>query len=169
MKRFVIMVSAIAALMCAPGQASAIVGHSFGAGLHYLRSLGNLDEKGGLDENNFGVIGSYQFGMPILTVEGNVEYVPNFLGTDHGLVEPSAYLITSGLIYFGAGIGIGYIDGNWQSDPFYALRAGVNLSLGGLGIDVYTTYRFQQDDDIEDLTGEDLDSLTFAGVLRFGG
>ena len=169
MKRFAVIASAVAALICAPGEASAIVGHSFGIGLHYLRNLADLQEGEGFDENSFGMIGSYQFGMPLVTLEGNVEYVPNFLGTDHGLVEPSAYLVTSGLIYFGGGIGIGYIDGNWQSDPFYALRLGVNLSLGGLGLDVYTTYRFQQDDDVEELTGEDLDSLTFAGVLRFGG
>ena len=59
MKRFAVIMSAIAALMCAPGQASAIVGHSFGAGLHYLRSLGNLDEEGGLDENNFGFVSDW--------------------------------------------------------------------------------------------------------------
>jgi hypothetical protein len=41
--------------------------------------------------------------------------------------------------------------------------------VGGIGLDVYGSYRFQEDEEIEDLTGEDLDSLTFAAVFRFGG
>ena len=169
MKRFAVIASAVGALICAPGEASAIVGHSFGIGLHYLRNLADLQEGEGFDENSFGMIGSYQFGMPLVTFEGNLEYMMDYVGSDHGLVEPSAYVLTNGRIYFGGGIGIGYIDGEWQSDPFYALRAGMNFGLGEVHADVYTSYRFQSDDNIEDLTGEDLDSLTFAGVLRFGG
>jgi hypothetical protein len=174
MRRFVILTSALVALLGVPKEASAIIGHSFGIGLHYLRNISELDEdlddgEGGLDQNSFGLLGSYQFGMPLLTLEGNLEYVPDYIGSDHGLVEPSFYVLTNGLIYFGGGIGIGYIDGDWQSDPFYALRAGVNLGVGGIGLDVYGSYRFQEDEEIEDLTGEDLDSLTFAAVFRFGG
>jgi hypothetical protein len=174
MRRFVILAFALVALIGAPGEASAVLGHSFGIGLHYLRNISELDEdlddgEGGFDQNSFGLIGSYQFGMPLVTLEGNVEYVMDYVGSDHGLIEPSAYVLTSGLLYLGAGIGIGYIDGDWQSDPFYALRGGVNFGLAGLALDVYASYRFQQDEEIEDLTGEDLDSLTLAAVFRFGG
>jgi len=169
MKRFAVIVLAVFALTWAPQEASAIVGTSLGVGLHYLRNIGDLGDAEGLDQNSFGLIGSFQFGMPLVTLEGNVEYVPDYVGSDHGLIEPSAYILTSGLIYFGGGIGIGYINDEWQSDPFYALRAGVNFGLGGISLDTYATYRFQSDDEIEDLTGEDLDSLTLAAVFRFGG
>jgi hypothetical protein len=89
------------------------------------------------------------------------------LGSDDDLFEPSAYLLFGSMIYGGAGIGIGHINGDWQSDPFYALRLGVDFPIGKLSGDVYGTYRFQKDDDLEDLTGEDLDSVTLAGVLRY--
>ena len=150
------------------------MGHSLGIGLHYLRNIGELDSElddgeGGLDQNSFGFIGSYQFGLPLITLEGNVEYVPDYIGSDHGLIEPSAFILSSGLIYLGGGIGIGHIDGEWQDEPFYAIRAGVNFGLGGLSLDTYATYRFQGDDQLEEVTGEDLDSVTIAAVFRFGG
>jgi hypothetical protein len=173
MKRFILAAAVTSAVLgstlIAPREASALVGSSLGIGLHYLRNLGELETDDGdfeFDENSFGFIGSYQFGMPLITIEANVEYVIDYLGTDESLIEPSIYAVTSGLIYFGVGAGIGHIDGEWQDDPFYALRGGVNFGLGGLSLDVYTTYRFQKDDELEELTGEDLDSLTFAAVLR---
>jgi hypothetical protein len=64
---------------------------------------------------------------------------------------------------------IGYTDGDWQKNPFYALRAGVQFPLGGLALDGYASYRLQKNKEIEDITGEDLDSITFAALLRFGG
>lgn len=166
MKRVATILAAVAALVITPGQASALVGHSLGFGLHYLHNLGDLQEEDGFDKDSFGIIGSYQFGIPLLTFEGNVEFVPDFLGSNKTLTEPSVYVLTNGLIYFGLGTGIGHIDGEWQSDPFYALRGGANVGIGGLSLDLYTTYRFQSDDDLEELTDEDLDSLTFAAVLR---
>jgi hypothetical protein len=48
------------------------------------------------------------------------------------------------MIYGGAGIGIGHINGDWQSDPFYALRLGVAIPIGKLSGDIYGTYRFQK-------------------------
>jgi hypothetical protein len=71
------------------------------------------------------------------------------------------------LIYGGVGMGIGYTNNEWQTNPFYALRAGVNLPLGKRAIDLYATYNFQSDKELENLTGEDLDSATFAAILRF--
>ena len=70
-------------------------------------------------------------------------------------------------IYGGAGIGIGHIKGEWQSDPFYALRAGVDLPLTLMDFDVFGTYQFQKVQDVKNLTGDDLDSVTFAAVVRF--
>jgi hypothetical protein len=140
---------------------------SIGAGLHYLRTVGDFDDVDEVDKDNFGVIGSLQFPASMLTLEANVEWISDFIGSGHDLIEPSAYALIGKMIYGGAGIGIGHIDGDWQSDPFYALRLGVNIPIGNLSGDIYGTYRFQSDEDLEELTGEDLDSATLAGVLRW--
>jgi hypothetical protein len=148
-------------------------GGSIGGGLHYLRNLGDITDNGinDLSQDSFSIIGSYQYDMRMFKVEGNVEYIFDYVGTGHPMWEPSAYgLVGLGALplYAGAGIGIGYTDNEWQQNPFYALRAGVNVPLAKMGLDVFATYRFQSDTDLKNLTGEDLDSVTFAAVLRFG-
>jgi len=170
MKRFLVALLLVATVMATPAISSA-AGMTFGAGLHYLYNMGDIDEAEELDlsKNSFGLIGSLMFNAGLINVEGQVEYIFDYLGSDESMTIPSAWALIGGLIYGGAGIGIGYIDGDWQSDPFYALRAGVNLPLGGLGLDMYATFQFWSDDELEDLTGDDLDSLTFAAILRFGG
>lgn len=142
---------------------------SIGGGLHYLRNLADIQDEPDIewDENSFGIIGSYQYNAGLLKFEGDVEYIMDYAGSDESMFIPSAWLLAGGLIYGGAGIGIGYIDGDWQSDPFYALRAGVDFPLSSFHLDLFGTYQFQKDDDLENLTGEDLDSVTFAAILRF--
>jgi hypothetical protein len=144
-------------------------GSRIGGGLHYLRNLADIQDDSGIDwdNNSFGIIGSFQHQTTLLKLEADVEYVFNYAGTDEAMWIPSGWALLGQTIYAGAGIGVGYIDGEWQNDPFYALRAGVDLPLGGMSLDVFGTYQFQKDEDFEDLTGEDLDSVTFAAVLRF--
>jgi hypothetical protein len=139
---------------------------SLGVGLHYLHNLGDI-KGAGFEDDSMSMIGSIQSGGTI-KFEADVEYIFNYLGTDHAMVEPSAWLLIGGLVYGGAGIGIGHTDGEWQDNPFYAFRGGVNFPLGSVGLDLFSTYRFQKDEHINDLTGESLDSLTFGAMLRFG-
>lgn len=160
----VTIAGAILAMIIA-GTASA--GSSLGGGVHYLRNLGDIKDNG-YDENSFSILGSLQMTGPMLTFEADVEYIFDYAGSGEAMWEPSAWLLLGGFIYGGAGIGVGYIDGDWQDEPFYALRGGVELPLGSLALDMYATYRFQNDEAFEDLTGDDLDSITFAAVLRFG-
>ena len=35
---------------------------------------------------------------------------------------PQGWALVGSVLYGGAGIGIGNFDGEWQDDPFYALR-----------------------------------------------
>ena len=166
----VLMISAVAVTSLS-GTAT-IANAGIGVGLHYLRNLGDIDEDESLDlsKDSFGFIGSLKKNTTgLLSFEGQVEYIFDYAGTGEGMWIPSGWLLAGKFIYGGAGIGIGHIDGEWQSDPFYALRAGVNLPLGGLSLDAYGTYQFWDDDALHDLTGEDLDSVTFAAVLHFGG
>ena len=148
-------------------------GGSIGGGIHYLRNLGDITDNGinDLSQDSFSLIGSYQYDLMRFKLEGDVEYIFDYVGTGHPMWEPSAWgLLGLGALplYAGAGIGIGYTDNEWQQNPFYALRAGVVLPLAQFKVDLYGTYRFQSDTELKNTTGEDLDSVTFAGVLRFG-
>ena len=138
-----------------------------GVGIHYLRTLGDINDNEEWNPDAIGFIGSYQFGLGPLNAEADVEWVLDYGGSGNSLFEPSGWLLFGGFIYGGAGIGIGYLDGDWFDDPFYALRAGVNVGLGGLGVDVFGTYRFQNAGDLEGLEGDDLNSVTFGAILRF--
>jgi hypothetical protein len=141
-----------------------------GLGLHYLHNLADIKNNPNIEWNSdsFGLIGSFQTsGAGLLKLEADVEYIFDFAGSNHDMWIPSGWALAGNMIYGGAGIGIGHINGDWQSDPFYALRAGVNLPLSKMNLDMFGTYQFQKDEDLKKLTGEDLDSVTFAAVLRF--
>jgi hypothetical protein len=164
MKRIVLLV----VLLVATASPAFAALSKLGVGLHYLHNLGDLknEDLSDLEKDSFGVIGSYQFSPGVFKIEGDVEYIFNYLGTDDAMWEPSAWGLTSGMVYGGAGIGIGYRDGDWQKNPWYALRAGLDMPLAKFDLDAYATYRFQSAGDLGDVV-DDLDSLTFAAVLRF--
>ena len=165
LKRMMIPVAAL--LIAAPvltGNAHAE--SRIGGGVHYLHNLGDIDE-GNFDKDAFSVLGSYQWAGPLLKLEADVEYVFDLFGTGEGAWQPQAYALVGGLIYGGAGIGISHFNGDWADDPFYNLRGGVDLPLGGLDLDAFATYTFWNSDDLKSLSGDDWDSITFAAVLRF--
>jgi hypothetical protein len=161
-----ILIAAAATLFCV-GTADA--GRSLGAGIHYLRNLGDITDDDAIDLNqdSFSLLASMKNGRGILTIDTEVEYVFDYIGTGNEMWQPSLWVLVGQMLYGGGGIGIGYTDGDWQKNPFYALRAGVELPLGGMGLDAYGSYRLQRNQELEDLTGEDLDSVTFAALLRF--
>lgn len=146
--------------------------HRLGAGLHYLRNLGDITDTpvDSLDfsQDSFGIVGSYQYDGGIAKLEADLEYIFDHVGTGEAMWEPSIWGLVGTMLYGGIGMGIGYTDGEWQQNPFYALRAGTNLSFATFGLDLFATYRFQSNEDLENLTGEDLDSITFAALVRFG-
>jgi len=144
-------------------------GHRFGGGLHYLRTVGDIKDEPEWDPDAIGILASYQFSPPLLlTLEFDVEWLPNYGGTDESMIEPQAWVLIGGFLYGGGGIGIGYINSDWQENPFYALRAGVNLVLLSLNLDVFATYRFQSTGELEDFGTKDLDTITLGAVVRFG-
>jgi len=167
MRRHSVIGIALAAMMLPALAGNALAGASLGAGVHYLHNLGEIEESG-FENNSYSVLGSLLWSGPMLKFEAQLEYMFDMMGTDEGAFLPQAYALIGGMIYGGLGIGLVNFDGEWADNPFYNLRAGVNLPLGGLGLDAYATYQFWSDDQLEDLTGDDLDSITFAAVLRFG-
>jgi len=171
MKRFACTLLA-ATLIGLIGAATAVHagGNSIGGGVHYLRNLADIKNDPDIewDNNSFGIIGSLQHSTAgLFKLEADAEYITDFAGTGEAMWIPSGWVLAGHMLYGGAGIGIGHINGEWQSDLFYALRAGVDIPLTKMDLDLFGTYQFQKDEDLKKLTGDDLDSVTFAAVLRF--
>lgn len=143
-------------------------GTRFGGGLHYLKTLGDIKDSPEVDENAFGFMGSVLFTGQLLRLEADVEFIPDYIGSGETMIQPQAYAMVGNFIYGGVGIGIGRIAGFWQSDPFYALRAGVDFTAGSLDLDVFASYRFQKTEDFDHLGSDDLNSITFGALIRFG-
>jgi len=112
-------------MLASAGTASA--GHQIGGGIHYLATVGDIKDNPEVDDSNFNFVASYKYSASLISVVADVEFVPDYLGSDEMLYQPQAFLLVGGFIYGGAGVGFGYIDGEWFDDPFYALRAGVDI------------------------------------------
>jgi hypothetical protein len=138
-----------------------------GGGIHYLRTLGDIKDAPEFDENAIGFMGSVLFTHMMFRLEGDIEIIPDYGASEKTMFEPQAYAMIGRFIYGGVGIGIGYLDEGWQSNPFYALRAGVDFYVGGLDLDVFASYRFQKANDLEHLGSDDLDAITFGALIRF--
>jgi hypothetical protein len=145
---------------------TAEAGHRLGGGIHYLRTLGDIKDNSEWDPDAIGFMASYQWTTPLLKLEGDLEWVPDYGGSDKTMFQPQAWLIVGSLIYVSGGIGGSYIDGDWLDNPFYGLRAGSNLTLLGINLDVFATYRFQSAEVFEGIDQNDLDALTFGAIVR---
>ena len=144
-------------------------GTRFGGGIHYLKTLGEIKDAPEFDENAVGIMASIVLTDALMRIEGDLEFISDFGGSGHMMIQPQAYAMLGESIYGGLGIGIGYLDGEWQSNPFYALRAGIDFKAGNLDLDLFMSYRFQKANDLEYLGSDDLNSVTFGALLRFGG
>ena len=165
MKRTVIWV--VAALCVLFTASASHAGWSLGGGIHYLKTVGDIADAPEFDSNAVNIVASAQLSIPLFKFEGDVEWVNDYGGWGDSLLLPQAFVLIGGLFYGGAGIGTGYIDGKWFDGPFYALRAGVDIPLGPVGIDINANYRFMNTSVFEDAGSEDLDSITFGAIVRF--
>lgn len=139
----------------------------FGAGIHYMKTVGDMKDEAGFDSDaaNFLLAGRAPLGP--ITLELDSEWSLDFGGSDKTLWMPQAFGLLGGMIYAGAGIGTGYIDGEWFDNPFYALRVGINLPLKVTKLDVNANYYFINSAAFDNIDSEDLDSVTFGAVLWF--
>ncbi len=140
---------------------------SLGAGIHYMKTVGDIKDAPEFDENAYNLVASAQMSLLMFKVEGDVEWVPDYGGSDESLLMPQVLVLFGGLLYGGAGIGSGYIDGEWFDKPFYSLRLGVDIPLGPIGVDINANYRFMDTSVFESADSEDLDSVTFGAIVRF--
>ena len=133
-----------------------------GLGVHYLNTLGDIKDAPEFDSSAFGFMGAYSFGLGLINFEADLEWIPDY-AFGKNMIQPQAYAFVGSFIYGGVGIGIGHIDGSWLDNPFYALRAGVKLAM----LDIFTSYRFQKWNAVEDFESDDLNSLTFGALFKF--
>jgi len=144
-------------------------GMSIGGGAYYQKTVGEIEENDDFDDDAISWLVSLQMELPVIfTLEGDLEITPDYGGSDETLLQPQAYLLIGSLIYAGAGIGVAYLDGEWSDDPFYALRAGLDIPLGDrVSFDINANYRFMDSSVFDDLDEEDSDSITFGALIRF--
>ena len=144
---------------------SAIAGeHRIGGGANYWVAIDDIevgDNK--LDDDGLGFFGSYQYWPGLLGMELDVEFLPDRFG--ESAVSPQAYLLVGKGVYGGVGIGTTYTDGSFVDEPFFALKAGINLELlPGIYWDIYGNYRFNDSADFDD-DDTDIDTDTvFLGM-----
>lgn len=142
-----------------------------GAGLHYLHTIDDLGGADEISQDDFSVFGSVTIPLLLARVEGDLEWVPDYLGSSESLIQPTAWgLMPFGMLYGGIGVGIGYLTGDnagWASNPFYALRAGAEFGLAGFSLDAFATYRFQSASFVDETANMDLDALTVAAQIKF--
>jgi hypothetical protein len=151
------------------GTAWAENAHRLGGGLRYWVALDDIDVDD-VDEDGFSLILSYQYVMAeYFKLEADLEFLDEgYAGADKAVWSPQAFFLIGKALYGGVGVGINYSDGDWADDPFFALRAGVDLEiLPSIFLDINANYRFETwnfDRIEEDI---DTDTITVGAILRY--
>lgn len=128
--------------------------HRIGGGANYWVTVNDIEfDSEKFDNNGVAYLASYQYWPSLFGLELDLEFLPDRFGET--AFAPEAYILLGRSIYCGAGIGIVNSDGDFAQQPFFALRAGLNLELlPGLYADIYGNYRFN---DSVELKGEETD------------
>lgn len=144
------LVTLLLLLWAAPAVAGSGDAHRLGGGANYWVTLEDIefDDKK-VDEDGISYLISYQFWPSLLGVEFDLELLPDRFGET--ALAPQAYVLFGRAVYVGAGIGIIYSDSDFAEEPFFALRAGLNLELlPGLYADINANYRFNDSAELDD-------------------
>jgi hypothetical protein len=140
--------------------------NSLGVGAHYWTTLKNIDLQN-LDKHGYSWVASYQYWPSWIGVEADVEWFKSgFAGAPKDVYAPQACLLVGKGIYGAVGIGGYYSDSNWANNPFYTLRAGLDMTLlPHLHIDINGNYRFE---DWSGLKGSNInsDTITIGAAVR---
>lgn len=147
---------------------SAMAGESrIGLGGTYWTTIDDIDLDN-VDEDGYSIYGSYQYWMGLIGIEADIEVLPDKFG--ESAIDPQVWLLAGSAIYGGAGIGIEYRDGSFAEQPFFALRAGLNLELlPSIYWDIYGIYRFNDKAELDDeATDIDTDTVFLGTAVRIG-
>lgn len=143
----------------------AVAEHRIGGGVNYWMTLDDIDISD-VDENGFSLLASYQYWTGLFGVELDLEFLPDRFGDS--AVAPEAYLLVGRSLYAGLGMGIMYSDSSFADEPFFALRAGLNLEiLPGIYVDISGNYRFNDSAQLEnEATDIDTDTIFLGAAVR---
>lgn len=141
-------------------------GLRLGGGIHYWRTIEDIEQEEKFDEDGVAWVVSLQLcPAPLWRIEADLEIFPDGFGNQPDTTyAPQAYLIVGNWLYAAAGIGINYADGDFAEDPFHVLRAGLDLPIiqDRLHLDLYGRYQFMEWDDID----VDTDTVIFGVAAR---
>jgi hypothetical protein len=138
-----------------------------GAGAHYMKTVGDVKNSPEFNSDALNLLVAGRMGLGPIGLELDSEWALDYGGSSKTLWMPQAFASVGGLVYGAAGIGSGYVDGEWFDRPVYTLRAGVNLPLGRFAADVNANYQFMNTKVLENLNSKDLDSVTIGATLWF--
>ncbi len=144
--------------------------HRLGGGANYWVALDDIEKDNGddIDENGLAFLVSYQYWPSILGLEVCAELLPDRFGET--AIAPQAYVLFGSGLYAGAGIGTVLSDGEFSEQPFFALKAGINLELlpRALYVDVFANYRFNEKAELSDSSTDiDTDTVFLGAAARF--
>ena len=161
-----LLLSLLVLLFCLASAPAADQAHRIGGGVNYWVALDDLDED--FDEEGLSYLATYQYRPTLIGFQADVEFLPDLFGED--AIAPAAYLLVGSAIYAAAGAGILNVDGDWADEPFFALKAGLDLELlPSIYLDISASYRFNYGIDLDDAVDEiDTDTVFLGAGLRLG-
>ena len=139
--------------------------HRLGIGANYWVAVDDIDFDD-VDDDGFSYLASYQYWPGLLGFEADFEILPDKYGET--AYAPQAFVLVGRSIYAGAGVGLEYRDGDFADEPFFALRAGLNLELlPGIYCDFYGLYRFNDSAELDNETTDiDSDTVFLGAAVR---
>lgn len=139
--------------------------HRIGLGANYWVAMDDIDFED-VDDDGFSYLASYQYWPGLLGFEVDLEILPDKYG--ESAFAPQAFVLVGRSLYAGAGIGFEYRDSDFADEPFFALRAGLNLELlPGIYCDIYGTYRFNDSAELDnEATDIDSDTVFLGAAVR---
>ena len=146
-----LLVTAVCAVLAA---ATTVQAKSFeiGGGATYWYSIDEAKDKSFDRDGLAYYVSSEIFLANYLAIALEVEKMPeDFVFLEEDMYLPAAYLILGDGIYVGAGVGGYYYDGEFEGDPWFALRGGFKIPFfsNALVLDVNVNYRTEKWDDIK--------------------
>lgn len=140
-----------------------------GVGTQYWIAVEDIDTDEVL-QDGFSWYASYQMApSDYFKLEFDFEVLPEeYGGAPEQVYAPQAYLVLGNGLYVAAGVGLYYTDGDIAEDPFYALRAGLDVEiLPHLRGDLNLNYRFENWDSLsDDELDVDTDTLMVGAAVR---
>lgn len=169
MKKFVMV--GLAALVMAGMGGYAAADHSIGGGVNYWRTIDEIKDSPAWDNSGLSYFVAYQYKpISVLFFEAQLERMPDgFLLSPEPVYAPQLAVGAKLLFVYGAaGVGRYYSDGDWADDPYFTLRAGLDLTLVPMvHLDINASYIFYNSSELGDEHSDiDTDTVHFGAAVR---